>query len=165
MQQNGTHQAAAVVAAGVGRIERRCGYDRRRTGINTFLRGGFTPRRRNGGRRQDDQALFIDWHEPHLLFLAVAILLLSFSDAFMTLVLLSAGAHEANPVMDFVLQEKPQLFAAVKMALTGGGVLVLVACARATVFRVIRVSSVMHWCLFAYAALIAYELWLLQQLA
>jgi hypothetical protein len=165
MQQHGTRPLAAIVAAGSRGIERRSGYDRRRTGIKTFLRGGFTPRRRNGGRRQDDEALFIDWHEPHLLFLAVAILMLSVTDAFMTLVLLSAGAHEANPFMDLVLQERPQLFAAVKMALTGAGVLVLVACARATVFRVIRVSSVMHWCLFVYAGLIAYELWLLQQIA
>ena len=155
---------AAEAGAGAGSIERRSGYDRRRTGIKTFVRGGFTPRRRSGGRRQDDHALFIDWHEPHLLFLAVAILMLSVTDAFMTLTLLSAGAHEANPVMDLVLREKPQLFAAVKMALTGGGVLVLVACARATVFRVIRVSSMMHWFLFLYAGLIAYEYWLLHQI-
>ena len=109
--------------------------------------------------------VLVDWHEPHLLFLAVAILLLSVTDAFLTLKLLSMGAYEANPVMNFVLQRQPELFAATKMALTGTGVLVLVACARATVFRIIRVSAVIHWCLFGYAALIVYECWLLQHLA
>src|SRR5690606_9799424 len=147
-----------------GSIERRSGYDRRRTGIRTFVQGALTPRRRNGGRRQGDHALFVDWHEPHLLFLALTILLLSVTDAFLTVTLLSLGAREANPVMDFVLQRRPELFAAAKMMLTGVGVLVLVACARATVFRIIRVSAVMHWCLLLYAGLVAYEYWLLDRL-
>jgi len=163
MHQRGPYSPAPV--SGAGFIERRSGYDRRRTGIKTFLRGGLTPRRRNGGRRHDDHALFVDWHEPHLLFLAVSILLLSVTDAFMTVTLLSVGAQEMNPVMDLVLQQRPGLFAAVKMVLTGTGVLVLVACARATVFRVIQVSAVMHWFLLLYAGLVAYECWLLRQLA
>ena len=99
------------------------------------------------------------------MFLAVAILLLSVTDAFLTLMLLSAGAHEANPIMDFVLRERPQLFAAAKMALTCAGVCVLVVCARATVFRVIKVTSVMQSCLLLYAALIGYELWLMRAIA
>lgn len=164
MYQRGPRLAPATAAVSTRSIERRSGYDRRRTGVMTFLRGGLTPRRRNGGRRRDDQALFVDWHEPHLLFLAVAILMLSVTDAFMTLTLLSAGAHEANPAMALVLREKPELFAAVKMLLTGTGVVVLVVCARATVFRIIRVSAVMHWFLLVYAGLIAYECWLLHQL-
>ena len=144
--------------------ERRSGYDRRTLGVRTFLQGGLTPRRR-GGRRSDDVDRFTDWYEPHLLFLAVAILLLSVTDAFMTLTLISHGAHEANPIMDHFLRGDPQLFAAVKMALTGGGIVVLVACARARVFRVIRVSAIIHWCLLAYACLIVYEVWLLRQIA
>jgi hypothetical protein len=49
------------------------------------------------------------------------------------------------------------------MGLTGAGVLVLVAMARATVFRVIKVSSILHWCLGAYVILIGYEWWLLSK--
>lgn len=156
---------AARPASAAWSAERRSGRDRRRLGMRTFVQGGLNPRRRSGGRRCGDHAQLVDWHEPHLLFLAVAILLLSAADAFMTLTLISGGAREVNPVMDFVLQRQPQLFAATKMLLTGAGVLVLVACARATVFRVIRVSSVLRWCLFGYAGLIAYECWLFQQLA
>jgi hypothetical protein len=142
--------------------DRRLGYDRRRLSLRTFLRGGVTPRRRSGRRGAEAGAL-VDWHEPHLLLLSIMILLLSVADAFLTLTLLTRGAHEANPILAFVLERYPELFATVKMALTGAGVLVLVAMARATVFRVIKVSSIIHWCLGGYVVLIAYEWWLLTQ--
>jgi hypothetical protein len=127
----------------------------------TFLRGALTPRRR-AGRRGSEGCLIADWHEPHLLALALGILLLSVADALLTLTLLLHGAHEANPFLEWVLQHHPQKFAIVKMALTGFGVIVLVVLARATVFRVIRVSHVLHWCLAVYAGVIAWELWLLR---
>jgi hypothetical protein len=148
-------------AAGVIVADRRCGYDRRRTTLRSFLQGGLTPRRR-GGRRATDAAFILDWHEPHLLFMAIAILLLSVADALLTLTLLANGADEMNPVMDYILASHPRLFAAVKMSLTGVGVTVLVACARTTVFRIVRVSTIMHWFLLGYATLIGYELYLLK---
>jgi uncharacterized protein DUF5658 len=144
-------------------LERRDGYDRRRTTLRTFLQGGLTPRRR-GGRRSDEQHALVDWHEPHLLFLALTILLLNVVDAFFTLTLIMEGATEANPVMAYVLERFPKLFAVTKMALTGGGVVVLVAMARARVFSLIRVSTLLHWFLVAYAALIIYEWWLLRSI-
>lgn len=141
-------------------LDRRRSTDRRRLTLRTFIQGGLTPRRR-GGRRAHEQDALIDWHEPHLLFLALTILLLSVADAFFTLTLMTVGANEANPVLAFVLEEHPKLFAALKMGLTGGGILVLVAVARARVFRLVRVGTVMHWLLLAYVALIGYEWWLL----
>jgi hypothetical protein len=144
--------------------DRRRAGERRRLTLRTFLQGGITPRRRRG-RRASDAPFLIDWHEPHLLFLAVAILLLSVADAFLTLTLLTRGAEELNPLLEYVLRAHPRLFAAAKMGLTGGGLLVLVALARATVFRVIRVSSIIHWFLLAYAVLIGYEWWLLRSVA
>ncbi|HEX5049729.1 MAG TPA: DUF5658 family protein [Gammaproteobacteria bacterium] len=122
----------------------------------TFLQGGFTPRRR-GGRRAGEHDTPVDWHEPHLLFLSITILLLSVTDAFFTLTLLTRGATEANPFLAFILEAHPKLFAVVKMGFTGGGVLVLVAVARSRVFSLVRVSTIMHWLLLAYAALIFYE--------
>ena len=93
----------------------------------------------------------------------MSILLLSATDAFLTLTLMTNGAEEANPVLAYLLREFPRGFAVAKMAMTGIGVLILVALARARVFRVIRVSMIMHWCLVGYVALIGYEWWLLQQ--
>ena len=96
------------------------GGDRRRLTLRSFLRGGVTPRRRDG-RRAGEQHLPIDWHEPYLLFLSLMILLLSVADAFLTITLIMGGAQEANPLLAFILRDHPELFAAIKMALTGDG--------------------------------------------
>jgi hypothetical protein len=152
----GTAGAVAVV-----RVERRHAPDRRRLTLGSFLKGSVTPRRR-GGRRAGEQHLPIDWHEPYLLFLSVMILLLSVADAFLTITLIMSGAQEANPLMAVVLKHRPELFAAVKMALTGAGVLVLVAVARARLFKIMRVAFVLQGVFVAYVALIAYEWWLLR---
>ena len=140
--------------------ERRSGTDRRHLTMRSFLRGGVTPRRR-AGRRDGEHHLPIDWHEPYLLFLSVTILLLSVADAFLTLTLMMDGAREVNPLLAFILRDYPHLFAVVKMGLTGTGVLVLVAVARARLFRVMRVGFVLQGLFVAYVALIAYEWWLL----
>jgi hypothetical protein len=150
--------SVGVVAA---TAERRRGPDRRRLTLRSFLKGGITPRRRSG-RRADEQHLPIDWHEPYLLFLAMMILLLSVADAFLTITLIMAGAEEANPLLAFVLHEHPELFAILKMGLTGTGVLVLVAVARARLFRVMRAGFLLQGVFVAYVALIAYEWWLLR---
>jgi hypothetical protein len=142
-------------------VERRRSVDRRRVTLVSFLQGGLTPRRR-AGRRADEQHLPVDWHEPHLLFLALTILLLSVADAFLTLTLIMGGAQEANPLLAFILREHPELFAVLKMGLTGSGVLVLVAVARSRLFRVMRVGIVLQGIFVAYVALIAYEWWLLR---
>jgi hypothetical protein len=145
-------------------VERRSGRpDRRRTTLRTFVQGGLTPRRR-GGRRAGEQHLPIDWHEPYLLFLAVMILLLSVADAFLTLTLMFKGAKEANPLLAHLLAEYPELFAVVKMALTGIGVTVLVAVARFRLFRVLKVAGVLHGFFVGYVVLIAYEYWLLHNI-
>ena len=70
------------------------------------------------------------------------------------------GAEEANPLLAFVLSEHPRLFAAVKMALTGIGALLLVALARARVFKLVRVSLFLYALVAAYVALVVYEAWL-----
>jgi hypothetical protein len=141
--------------------ERRSVGDRRQMSLRSFLKGGVTPRRR-GGRRAGEHHLPIDWHEPYLLFLALTILLLSVADAFLTITLIMGGAQEANPFLAFILEDHPKLFAGVKMALTGGGVLVLVAVARARLFRIMRVGFLLQGIFVAYVALIAYEWWLLR---
>jgi hypothetical protein len=155
------HDGTTAEVTGQMRERRQAGNDRRRTTLRTFLQSGFTPRRRSG-RRADEQNLLVDWHEPYLLVVALTILLLNVADAFLTLTLLTAGAREANPIVAFVLDEYPRLFAVTKMGLTGVGVLVLVAVARARLFNVLRVVSLLHAVLVGYTALIVYEWWLLR---
>jgi hypothetical protein len=55
-------------------------------------------------------------------------------------------------------------FAAVKLALTAIGMLVLVACSRMLLFRAIRGEAVLYVVLAVYATLVIYELRLLQQM-
>jgi hypothetical protein len=142
--------------------DRRTAADRRTMTWRTFIQGGLTPRRR-APRRDTERNGLVDWHAPHLLFLSLTILLLSVADAFLTLTLIKQGATEANPLLKFLLDEHPRLFGGTKMVLTGGGVLVLVALARARVFRLVKVEAILHWFLLAYVALVAYECWLLRQ--
>jgi hypothetical protein len=141
-------------------VERRVNQqDRRRFSLRSLWRGGWVPRRR-AGRRASDQYVPIDWHDPHLLFLAVAMLVLSVTDAFMTVTLLANGAIESNPLLAFVLNEHPKLFAAVKMTLTGCGVLVLVALARTRLLGLVSARRLFQGAVLAYLALVGYELWL-----
>jgi hypothetical protein len=143
-------------------VERRVNtVDRRRVSVRSILQGAFNPRRR-GGRRAADHDTPIDWHHPHLMFLSLAMLALSVADAFMTVTLLNNGAEEANPLLALFVNRHPTLFAAVKMALTGVGIVLLVAVARSRLFRVISGRLVFQILVLAYFALVVYEGWLLR---
>ena len=142
--------------------ERRRRQERRALSLWGFIIGSLRPRRRDGRRATDRHAL-VDWHEPHLLAMAVCILILSCTDAFLTLNILMLGGEELNPIMAWLLGKNLFAFTAVKMTLTGLGVVILVATARAKFFRVFTVSKVLHWFLAGYLLLIGYEWMILQR--
>ena len=145
-------------------VERRVA-DRRRRHWWSIWYGGFKPRRRGGRRRDDhDRFVLVDWHASHLLLIAIAILLLCAGDAVLTLKLLSVGAVEANPLMARVIGRDASVFAAAKMAMTGIGVVLLVAASRYRLYRALRVEMALYALLAGYAALIGYEFWLLQRI-
>ncbi len=140
------------------RIERRSQGDRRRRIWWALLYGGFRPRRRAPSRRLGEARYqSLDWHDSHLLAVALGIVILSVVDAFLTLALMQAGAVEVNPLMALVLYRDVATFAAVKMALTGSSVLSMVALARYRLLRVFRVDVLMYAALAGYCALIGYE--------
>jgi Domain of unknown function (DUF5658) len=143
-------------------VERRVSQvDRRRLSVRSILRGAFSPRRR-AGRRISDEDTPIDWHRPHLMFLSLVMLGLSVVDAFLTVTLLNGGAEEANPLLALFVTLHPSLFAAVKMALTGVSIVLLVAVAQSRLFRVISGRLVFQSLVLAYLALVLYESWLLR---
>lgn len=142
--------------------DRRAGSERRRRVWWSVLYGSFNPRRRRPSRRVNDTRFhFIDWHASHLLAAAIGILMLSVTDAFMTVTLLADGAIEVNPIMASVIYRSVALFAAVKMAMTGVSVVFLVFLARYRLMRRIRVEWVLYGVLVGYGSLIGYEVWLL----
>jgi hypothetical protein len=145
-------------------VERRV-VDRRRRHWWSIWYGGIKPRRRDGRRLDDrERFLLVDWHASHLLPIAIAILLLCAGDAVLTLRLMTVGAVEANPLMAHAIGRDATVFAAAKMAMTGIGVVLLVAASRYRLFRALRVEIALYALLAGYTALIGYEFWLLQRI-
>ena len=144
-----------------GQMERRRRSERRQGRLSAYIEGALNPRRRAGRRVEDQIYPIIDWHSPRVLALVLGILGLSFLDGAMTLVLMSHGATEANPIMALLLPHSPGWFAAAKLTLTAAGIVVLVICSRMRLFRSISGESLMVGVLLAYVLLIVYELRLL----
>lgn len=102
------------------RVERRSGIDRRvsrpslrrqlfGTGLRVQMRRGEDRHRLNPVDRYGGDALFA---------LLMVILILSITDAFLTLVLLERGAVEINPIMDYYIGVGARTFVIVKYLLT-----------------------------------------------
>jgi hypothetical protein len=144
-----------------GSQERRDRADRRRRVWWSVWYGSFNPRRRSPPRRLDDSRFHsLDWHSAHLLAVAIAILLLSVVDAFLTLALLQGGAAEVNPIMAVLIYRSVGMFAALKMGMTSAGIVLMVFLARYRFMRLVRVEWVLYGVLIAYASLISYEIWM-----
>ena len=157
---------STIDAAATPPVERRVAAgDRRAKLVFSLVYGGLRPRRRTGRRAADHHRPIIDWHGPGLLASSVLVLVLCVADAFLTLWLMTAGAIEANPLMAPLVAGDGQSFAIAKLALTGGGILTLVAMANFRIFRLIRVGSLVHTVLFGYLLLVSYELALVAQTA
>jgi len=141
--------------------ERRTGTDRRHFGMQTLLGGGLHTRRRHGRRASDHGLPIVDWHDPHLLAVSITILLLCSADAWLTLLLLTRGATEANHFMAALIERDLAVFTGAKMLLTGLGVVLLVVLARVQVAGPLRAWHLLYVILAGYGWLIAYELQLL----
>jgi len=142
-------------------VERRLELDRRREkSLAAFLYGNFHPRRRASRRTDDDHRFIFDWHEPQLLYVALAIILLSCTDALFTLNLLTIGAVEANIVMNGLIASGVGPFLWIKISTTIVSVLALVFAAQCRFMGRFRVLRVLHVICAGYVALIFYEIYL-----
>jgi hypothetical protein len=143
--------------------ERRARTDRRDRVLWSVWYGSFNPRRRTPPRRLDEPRFHsLDWHSSHLLAVAIGIVLLSVTDAFLTVALLQGGADEVNPVMAALIYRSVAMFAALKMGMTCLGVVLMVFLARYRFMRLLRVEWVLYAVLGAYLTLIGYEVWMLK---
>jgi Domain of unknown function (DUF5658) len=143
--------------------ERRMRADRRLRRWWSVCYGSFNPRRRMPARRLNDSRFYpVDWYAAHLLAVSVGILLLSAADAFLTATLLLHGAEEVNPIMAVLVYRSVAVFAALKMAMTGASIVLMVFLARYRFMRVIRVELVLYAVLAIYVCLIGYEIWMLK---
>lgn len=75
--------------------------------------------RRQVRRVEDRRKLFLLDHYPKFLLVgAITVLLLSLADAVLTLILISYGAVELNPIMNYLLKAGPVYFLGAKYLLT-----------------------------------------------
>lgn len=148
-----------------GPDRRRNRSDRRRRFLWSVIYGSFNPRRRRPPRRLDDSRFHsLDWHGAHLLAVALGILILNVADAFLTVVLLSSGSVvEMNPMLATLVTGNVATFAAVKMAMTGISVILMVFLARYRFMRVMRVEVILYGVLLTYLILIGYEIGMVQR--
>lgn len=142
--------------------ERRSGVERRHRTVAAYWRGALNPRRRDGRRVADRVYPIVDWHSPRVLALVLLILGLSALDGVLTLMLMSQGANEVNPLMALFVPHNLGWFAAVKLGLTSLGAAVLVACARMKLFRLFPGELLLYVVVAGYIVLVIYELHLLE---
>jgi hypothetical protein len=140
--------------------------DRRRFSLQTLV-CSFTKGRRRALRRGSDQYFggYVDRYESRLLFSTLGILLLSFTDAALTLTLLRLGAVELNTFMAVLIETDVRVFVAGKTFITLASLILLLFHSRFRVFRYLRVSYIIYFFFSVYTLLIAYELTLLAMLA
>ena len=143
--------------------ERRAG-ERRTRLLRALVYGSFNSRRRTPRRVDESTLIGVDWHHPQWLAIAILIVVLSSADALLTLMLVEAGAYEANPLMAPLVLGSGLAFAGVKIGLTAAGVVALTQLARLRAFGNIPVGVLLYMVLAVYGVLIAYEFGLLRAL-
>jgi hypothetical protein len=138
--------------------------DRRKHGLKSFRYSLFM-RRRKGMRRNHDHKTshYVDIHDRTTVWIAIAIIVLSCADSFLTLLLIQQGrAFEANPVMGALIESDTTLFVAGKAALTILCLIFLVAHKNFWLFNnLVRTRSILLATFIGYSVLINYELLLL----
>ena len=107
-------------------FDRRSGFDRRCGQIGVFSKYWLTGRRAVIRRAEDKQRHYrIDRYSAKTLAAILLIVMLSVIDAILTLDLISRGAGELNPVMNYYLNHGPLAFFGVKYFLTWAAVTII----------------------------------------
>jgi len=123
----------------------------------------FNGRRERIRRAEDNQkAVFFDRYPPKLFAAIAAILMLSIFDALLTLILISKGSTELNPVMAYFLQHGLLTFIVAKYVLTSIGVFILLILKNVFLARFkMYTHSLFPIVIVTFAAVIVWELFLI----
>jgi hypothetical protein len=151
--------------AGHNGVDRRAEQDRRQKQL-PFLKWLFFNGRRQTSRREDDhkKIVALDFYSPSLFIGIIVVLSLSLLDAMLTLILLSRGATELNPVMDYYLNHGPYTFIAVKYGLTALAVLIVVLLKNALPRRRrFGTATLLHLFAAAFGSVVIWQFYLLSR--
>ncbi len=120
--------------------------------------------RRKDVRRDDDnrKSYFLDHFSLRIFSIIIGIILLSVTDAMLTLHLIRNGAAEVNPIMEHFLQYGPLPFLAAKYLLTTASVILLLVYKNVHVFGTrIRAKYLFILILTIFASVVLWELYLI----
>ena len=145
----------------VATIDRRTGQDRRQRSTLFNFRYLWGGSRKAPRRKEDLQTTYVDRYDWRLMVVTVAVLALCIVDAILTLILLGNGARELNLLMDYLIQSDLSRFLNVKLAITAGGMILLVRHERFHLLHFMRVKNIINGILALYSLLIGYELTIL----
>jgi len=138
--------------------ERRQYADRRKKTLSPFSLVRLHGKRRKPVRSDDaDISGQIDWYHSKYLLLSMLILVLCGMDSHNTLALLQFGGRELNPFMDVLIRIDVTLFVLGKFALTGLGMIILVAYHHRR-FLFFKVRYSLYVILAIYIVLICYQI-------
>lgn len=149
-----------------GFVERRSGRDRRRRRFPS-LREMLIYRRRRQPRRQEDRRKFVllDQYGTSIGVACIIVLLLSLTDAFLTLFLLSHGAVEVNPVMAYFIEINAYAFIGAKYVLTAASVLIVLMLNYAFMRKLkLHAHRLLHYFALIFALIIVWELYLVMRI-
>jgi len=127
--------------------------DRRTFTWKTVVYGIIRPRRHSARRTEDHESFIVDIYKPWFMWVAVALLMLSSLDAFLSLTMTQGGGIERNLLLAQLIDLSPHLFVAMKLLGTGLGIILLTLLANYQVFGFLRGRSLLYLFLIAYAGL------------
>ena len=141
-------------------VDRRSGKDRRDGQTLPFKVKSLFGTRRGSRRREDARKYyFVDVYSPFFLAVLLGTMILSLTDAFLTLKLVGENCRELNPVMGFFMQMGPYPFIIVKWLFTAIGLTVLLVFKNYHLWGgKIRAQTILVVFPFLYLILIAYEI-------
>ena len=133
--------------------DRRLGPDRRRNPTPILSRYWLRGQRGLHRRTPPGESFYVDRYQPREWAIILGILALSVADMGLTLLYLSEGGREANPLMEMALESGDGTFVAVKLFTTIIGLFVLLLHIR---FR--KVRPLLNTVLALYVAVVIYHL-------
>jgi Domain of unknown function (DUF5658) len=138
--------------------------DRRQHHLRALWVGSFLHRRRHPRRDGDRSVTAVDWHDRRWLLVVLLVLLLSITDALLTLTVINLGAEEINPLMQPLVTGNGYSFALWKLGMTSAGLIFLTVMARMRTLGGFPIGWLLYGILAVYVLLVGYELWLIEHL-
>lgn len=137
--------------------ERRVRTDRRYGATKPISFYTFRGRRRESRRTDECHNYYVDRYNRRYLVMIVAILILCFLDAYLTLLLLQVGAIELNPFMLYFIKKDIVLSMVVKYLMTASALVIILVHKNFKVFGGLKVRNLIYVILAMYSGLVLFE--------